>query len=69
MGDEDGSFTELANLKKRLESLGVKIRSGLSDETNTVRLLYSFNFWSALMENGTCELARCRFLEASTKMM
>jgi hypothetical protein len=27
----DDGFAELANLKKRLESLGVKIKSGISD--------------------------------------
>lgn len=35
MGD-DGSFSELANLKKRLESLGVKIKSGLSEDSDAL---------------------------------
>lgn len=29
-------FSELANLKKRLESLGVKIKSGLSEDTDAL---------------------------------
>jgi hypothetical protein len=75
MGCDDDGFSELANLKKRLESLGVKIKSGLADDTSSVDVSSSCENRQLRMLQATKQVDaqlvadRCRCLEKSIKKM